>query len=267
MKLAVICPDRGCLGAFFIGFRMAVPANHFDIGQLFISECVVVEVVNMERLLRHSAPLAFVLCLIHCVTRELLPTLRFQNLSVLLGMRCHFFGRTLKAWRALPGTNSRNSKIMEKEKDSQLTAGQCLPAPLCSPCAWTSEKPVQTGWYWWDPQGPREIGQTSYSGAVEIVKVDVQRWDGKLYMSDDSAYGENPLIDEIPGRWAGPIPFPAENRRCGELGELASELYEDIGSYGDREEWANARAHQAGLIEAVILLEGLFAGAGKGEAL
>ena len=53
------------------------------------------------------------------------------------------------------------------------------------------------------------------------------------------------------------------NRRCGELGELASELYEEIGSYGDREEWAEARAHQAGLIEAVILLEG----AGKGEAL
>jgi hypothetical protein len=57
------------------------------------------------------------------------------------------------------------------------------------------------------------------------------------------------------------------NRRCAELGELASDLYEEIGSYGDREEWAEARAHQAGLIEAVILLEGLFAGAGKGEAL
>lgn len=94
--------------------------------------------------------------------------------------------------------------------DSDAHVG--CPSVVCSPCSWTSEKPAQTGWYWWDPQGPREIGQTSYSGAVEIVKVDVQRWDGKLYMSDDSAYGENPLIDEIPGRWAGPIPFPAENK-------------------------------------------------------
>jgi hypothetical protein len=57
------------------------------------------------------------------------------------------------------------------------------------------------------------------------------------------------------------------NRRCAALGELSSDLYEEMRTYGDREEWDAARAHQAGLIEAVILLEGLFAGAGKGEAL
>ena len=67
MKLAVIGPDRGCLGSFFIGFWMAVSANHFDIRQLFVSERVVMEVMNVERLLRHPTTLAFVLCLMHCV--------------------------------------------------------------------------------------------------------------------------------------------------------------------------------------------------------
>ena len=42
------------------------------------------------------------------------------------------WGGTLKAWRALPGANPRNSKIMPTPEENQLTPGQGLPAPLCS---------------------------------------------------------------------------------------------------------------------------------------
>jgi hypothetical protein len=78
--------------------------------------------------------------------------------------------------------------------------------------AWTSEKPTRIGYYWWDPQGPLAIGKTSYGGACEIVRVESQGWDGKLYIDQDEPYGENPLIEEIPGKWAGPITLPSHNK-------------------------------------------------------
>ncbi|MEQ1843578.1 MAG: hypothetical protein ABL994_24490, partial [Verrucomicrobiales bacterium] len=80
-----------------------------------------------------------------------------------------------------------------------------------SPGPWTTEKPTVVGWYWWDPQGPRAIASCSYGGSPLIVEIDEQGWDKKLYMADGSAYGENPLVEDVPGRWAGPIPFPAES--------------------------------------------------------
>lgn len=79
---------------------------------------------------------------------------------------------------------------------------------------WTAEKPRVAGWYWWEiPSGIESVANFLLDGKKAtrlVVEIDVQPWDLKLYVDMSHADGDNPLLDFLLGRWAGPLPEPLE---------------------------------------------------------
>lgn len=66
---------------------------------------------------------------------------------------------------------------------------------------WTDAKPTVPGWWWWE---------RSPTAGVEIVQVTI----GVRLIADIG--GRYHPISELPGRWSGPIPHPADAREGGE---------------------------------------------------
>jgi hypothetical protein len=64
------------------------------------------------------------------------------------------------------------------------------------PNTWTTEKPTQSGWYWW-----REVGYKEPS----ILMVDIVAQTVSLSGTDDNAS----LDGMVGGEWAGPLDPPA----------------------------------------------------------
>jgi hypothetical protein len=77
--------------------------------------------------------------------------------------------------------------------------------------SWSAEKPQTEGWYWLEAKAGDRYGDIYFQADCRMpVRIYFRHWSGNLCVNLNGSEDDDPAIDNVSGRWAGPIVEPRE---------------------------------------------------------